>query len=60
MPQDALALCTPEHRDLTVELVQGPHQLLHFRQFILKLLPHVSYRGAIALEGLPKPLSSSL
>lgn len=54
--QDALFLCTPEPRDLSVELVQGPNRLLRLRQLDLELLPRVSYRGVLALDGLPQTL----
>lgn len=56
LSQDALVLCAPEPRDLTVELVQGPYRLLRLRQLALKPFPHVSYPGVLALNSLPKTL----
>jgi hypothetical protein len=52
--EHALALCSPVLGNLTMELVYGRNRLLRLRQPALKLLARISYRGILALNGLPQ------
>jgi hypothetical protein len=54
LTEHALALRSPVLGNLTMELVYGRKRLLRLRQPALKLLARISYRGILALSGLPQ------